>query len=112
MGGGYGYFLEPNNVQKKNYYYNCSNVTKLVDSFLAPLFEVFPGFVWLKLRSDVILILTSDTFTSKSVLYINCLKKNKEYSGFKENLQFLAENDIYLYINVSETIQPRVDTFC
>ena len=63
--------------KKKNYYYNCSNVTKLVDSFLAPLFEVFPGFVWLKLRSDVILILTSDTFTSKSVLYINCLKKQR-----------------------------------
>ena len=81
--------------------------------FWHPLFEVFPGFVWLKLHSEVILILTSDTFTSKSVLYINCfLKKNKEYSGFKENLQFLAENDIYLYINVSETIQPRVDTFC
>ena len=80
--------------------------------FWHPLFEVFPGFVWLKLHSEVILILTSDTFTSKSVLYINCLKKNKEYSGFKENLQFLAENNIYLYINVSETIQPRVDTFC
>ena len=39
-------------------------------------------------------------------------KQNKEYSGYKENLQFLAENDIYLYINVSVTIQPRVDTFC
>ena len=64
--------------------------------FWYPLFEVFPGFVWLKLHSEVILILTSDTFTSKNVLYINCLKKNKEYSGFKENLQFLAENDISL----------------
>ena len=81
--------------------------------FWHPLFEVFPGFVWLKLHSEVILILTSDTFTSKSVLYINCLKKkNKEYFSVKENLQFLDEKDIYLYINVSETIQPRVDTFC
>ena len=52
--------------------------------FWHPLFEVFPGFV-----SEVILILTSDTFTSKNVLYINCLKKNKEYSGFKE-ITFLA----------------------
>ena len=82
--------------------------------FWHPLFEVFPGFVWSKLHSDVILILTSDTFTSKSVLYINCLKKNKEYSGFKENLQFLAANDIYLYINVHETIHhewiPSVNT--
>ena len=43
--------------------------------FWHPLFEVFPGFVWSKLQSDVILILTSDTFTSKTVLYINCLKK-------------------------------------
>ena len=58
--------------------------------FWHPLFEVFPGFVWLKLHSEVILILTSDTFTSKNVLYINCLKKKKkEYSGFKE-ITFLA----------------------
>ena len=78
--------------------------------FWHPLFEVFPGFVWLKLHSEMILILISDTFSSKSVLYINCLKK-REYS-FQENLQFLAENDIYLYINVTETVQPRVDTFC
>ena len=63
---------------------------KLLDSFLAPLVWSFPGFVWLKLHSEVILILTSDTFTSKNViLYINCLKKNKEYSGFKE-ITFLA----------------------
>ena len=81
--------------------------------FWHPSFEVFPGFFWLKLHSEVILILTSDTFTSNSVLYINCLKKKQRiFSDFKENLQFLAENDIYLYINVSETIQPRVDTFC
>lgn len=31
----------------------------------------------------------------------------------RENwVQFLAKKDIYLYITVSETIQPQVDTFC
>ena len=57
--------------------------------FWHPLFEVFPGFVWLKLHSEVILILTSDTFTSKNVLYINCLKKKRKNILVLRRLHFL-----------------------
>ena len=63
--------------------------------FWHPLFEVFPGFVWSKLHSDVILILISDTFTSKSVLYINCFKKR----------QGILCTFYWVYITV--TVQPR-----